>query len=74
LLPSSTGTAARASKRPFWASRADPRPSCGSPQQTIDAVAPTGLKFVELASAAYHYAAIFERSLQDTSAVATNRT
>lgn len=47
-----------------------------TPQQTIDAVAPTGLTFVELVELPpYHYAAIFERSpFQDASVVATNPT
>jgi SAM-dependent methyltransferase len=47
-----------------------------TPQQTIDAVAPTGLTFVELVELPpYHYAAIFARSpFQDAPVVATNPT
>jgi SAM-dependent methyltransferase len=47
-----------------------------TPQQTIDAVAPSGLTFLELVELPpYHYGAIFARPpFQDGAAVATNRT
>ncbi|HEY6995711.1 MAG TPA: class I SAM-dependent methyltransferase [Xanthobacteraceae bacterium] len=47
-----------------------------TPQQTIDAVAPSGLKFLELMELPpYHYAAIFARApFQDAAAIATKRT
>lgn len=45
-----------------------------SPQQTVDAVEPAGLKFLQLVELPpYHYAAIFARSpFQDTPLVATS--